>query len=100
MPSQEGRKKGENDKEVEKEDSEDEEEREREESGLKFTGKLFGGLINDIKRKAPWYWSDFKDAFALQSVASVFFLYFACLAPIITFGGLLGEATGGNIVSV
>lgn len=60
----------------------------------------FGGLKNDLRRKVPWYWSDFKDAFALQSIASVFFLYFACLAPIITFGGLLGEATGQNIVSV
>lgn len=66
---------------------------------LHFSRRLFGGLINDIKRKAPWYWSDFRDAFALQSIASVFFLYFACLAPIITFGGLLGEATGQNIVS-
>ena len=24
------------------------------------TGRLFGGLINDIKRKAPWYLSDYK----------------------------------------
>lgn len=61
--------------------------------------RFFGGLINDIKRKYPWYLSDFKDALALQSVASLFFLYFACLTPIITFGGLLGEATGNNIVS-
>lgn len=61
--------------------------------------RWFGGLKNDIKRKAPWYWSDFKDAFVLQSIASIFFLYFACLTPIITFGGLLGSATGNNIVS-
>lgn len=61
---------------------------------------LFGGLYNDIKRKAPWYLSDFKDALALQSVATTIFLYFACLAPIITFGGLLGDATGKNIVSI
>ncbi|KAL3245548.1 hypothetical protein MRX96_046893 [Rhipicephalus microplus] len=78
----------------------EEEEKEREESGLKRTGRLFGGLINDIKRKAPWYLSDFKDAFALQSVASVFFLYFACLTPIITFGGLLGSATEQRIAAM
>lgn len=65
-----------------------------------FSYRLFGGLKNDIKRKAPWYLSDFKDALALQSVASIFFLYFACLTPIITFGGLLGEATGNNIVRI
>lgn len=81
-------------------DEEEEEERQRAESGLVRTGRLFGGLINDIKRKAPWYWSDFTDALALQSVASIFFLYFACLAPIITFGGLLGEATGQNIATM
>lgn len=64
-----------------------------------FSFRLFGGLINDVKRKLPWYISDFTDAFALQSVASTFFLYFACLTPIITFGGLLGDATGKRIVS-
>lgn len=66
----------------------------REESGLSRTGYLFGGLRNDLKRKAPWYWSDFKDALSSQCIASWIFLYFACLSPIITFGGLLAEATG------
>ncbi|KPM04625.1 electroneutral sodium bicarbonate exchanger-like protein [Sarcoptes scabiei] len=97
IPSQEPRKKPHEHKEPEY-DSEEEEENERERSGLKRSGKLFGGLINDIKRKYPWYLTDFTDAFVLQSVASIFFLYFACLTPIITFGGLLGDATGNNIV--
>lgn len=26
----------------------------RETSGLVRTGRLFGGLINDVKRKLPW----------------------------------------------
>ena len=56
--------------------------------------------MNDIRRKKPWYISDFTDALSLQSVASIFFLYFACLTPIITFGGLLGSATENRIVSV
>ena len=34
--------------------------RNREASGLVRTGRLFGGLINDIKRKTPHYLSDFK----------------------------------------
>ena len=34
-------------------DEEEEEQKEREESGLVRTGKIFGGLINDIKRKKP-----------------------------------------------
>ncbi|XP_071448217.1 electroneutral sodium bicarbonate exchanger 1 isoform X3 [Hetaerina americana] len=79
---------------------EEDEQKQREESGLSRTGVLFGGLVNDIKRKVPWYWSDFKDALALQCIASWIFLYFACLSPIITFGGLLGEATGRNMAAM
>ena len=43
--------------------------------------------------------SDFKDAFNLQCLASILFLYCACMSPVITFGGLLGEATENRIVS-
>ncbi|XP_060109437.1 electroneutral sodium bicarbonate exchanger 1 isoform X2 [Heteronotia binoei] len=64
---------------------------------LERTGRLFGGLIMDVKRKAPWYWSDYKDAINLQCLASFLFLYCACMSPVITFGGLLGEATEGQI---
>ncbi|KAI6239960.1 Anion exchange protein [Aphelenchoides fujianensis] len=60
---------------------------------LKRTGRLCGGLMADIKRKLPWYWSDYKDALNMQCVATVCFMYFALLAPIVTFGGLLEEAT-------
>ncbi|XP_030384749.1 electroneutral sodium bicarbonate exchanger 1 isoform X4 [Scaptodrosophila lebanonensis] len=81
-------------------DEEEEEQRLREESGLSRSGRLFGGLINDIKRKAPWYWSDFRDSLSMQCVASWIFLYFACLSPIITFGGLLAEATGKNMAAM
>uniref|UniRef100_A0A4X1UHL9 Anion exchange protein n=1 Tax=Sus scrofa TaxID=9823 RepID=A0A4X1UHL9_PIG len=61
---------------------------------------LFGGLILDIKRKAPFFLSDFKDALSLQCLASVLFLYCACMSPVITFGGLLGEATEGRISAI
>uniref|UniRef100_A0A8C7Z5Z5 Anion exchange protein n=1 Tax=Oryzias sinensis TaxID=183150 RepID=A0A8C7Z5Z5_9TELE len=67
---------------------------------LQRTGRIFGGLILDIKRKAPFYWSDIKDSFSLQCLASVLFLYCACMSPVITFGGLLGEATKGNISAI
>lgn len=60
--------------------------------------RLFGGLVLDVKRKAPWYWSDYRDALSLQCLASFLFLYCACMSPVITFGGLLGEATEGRIV--
>uniref|UniRef100_A0A8C3C8J3 Anion exchange protein n=1 Tax=Cairina moschata TaxID=8855 RepID=A0A8C3C8J3_CAIMO len=64
---------------------------------LERTGRLFGGLILDVKRKVPWFWSDFRDALSLQCLASFLFLYCACMSPVITFGGLLGEATDGHI---
>lgn len=81
-------------------DEEEEEQKLRQESGLSRTGRLFGGLVNDLKRKKPFYLSDFKDGMNLQSVASWIFLYFACLSPIITFGGLLSEATGKNMAAM
>ena len=37
---------------------------------------------------------------AVQCVASFFFIYFACLPPIITFGGLLGDATDNRIAAM
>ncbi|XP_074042921.1 na[+]-driven anion exchanger 1 isoform X2 [Leptinotarsa decemlineata] len=99
IPSQDPRKRP-PEKPTEEIDEVEEEQKLREESGLARTGVLFGGLVNDLKRKAPWYWSDFKDAFAMQCIASWIFLYFACLSPIITFGGLLSEATGKNMAAM
>ncbi|XP_018043640.1 PREDICTED: electroneutral sodium bicarbonate exchanger 1 isoform X3 [Atta colombica] len=100
IPSQEVRKRPKEEKPKEEFDEEADEQKLREESGLSRTGRLFGGLINDIKRKGPFYFYDFKDALALQCVASFIFLYFACLSPIITFGGLLSEATGKNMAAM
>lgn len=101
IPSQEIRKRPpEKSEKKEEVNEEEEEQRVREESGLLRTGKLFGGLINDLKRKTPWYFSDFKDALNMQCVASWIFLYFACLSPIITFGGLLGGVTGNNMAAM
>ncbi|CAB4064127.1 SLC4A10 [Lepeophtheirus salmonis] len=51
-------------------------------------------------RKKPFYLSDFKDCLALQCIASYIFIYFACLTPIITFGGLLGDATENRIAAI
>ncbi|XP_053958805.1 electroneutral sodium bicarbonate exchanger 1 isoform X1 [Anastrepha ludens] len=99
IPSQEVRKRP---PEISKEEADDEEEEQRLrlESGLVRTGDLFGGLRNDVRRKIKWYCTDFKDGFSMQCVASWIFLYFACLSPIITFGGLLAEATGKNIAAM
>ncbi|CAF3524763.1 unnamed protein product [Rotaria socialis] len=67
---------------------------------LARTGRFCGGLIDDIKRKAPFYISDFTEGISFQSVAAIIFLYFACLSPIITFGGLLSKATDNNMAAI
>lgn len=67
---------------------------------LRRTGKPLGGLINDIKRRAPHYVSDFTDGLNSKSLASVFFLFFACLAPAVAFGGLLSVLTDGTIGAI
>ncbi len=45
----------------------------------------------------PYYLSDFTDGFRGKCVATIVFMFFACLAPAVTFGGLMGEETNGLI---
>lgn len=67
---------------------------------LQRTGRFAGGFIEDIKRRLPYYGSDFSDGLNSKSIASVFFLFFACLAPAVAFGGLLSVLTGGAIGAI
>ncbi|XP_057207291.1 solute carrier family 4 member 4a isoform X1 [Triplophysa rosa] len=60
---------------------------------LKKTGRFCGGLILDIKRKAPFFASDFYDALHIQSLSTILFIYLGTVTNAITFGGLLGDAT-------
>ncbi|XP_071822965.1 sodium-driven chloride bicarbonate exchanger-like [Apostichopus japonicus] len=66
---------------------------------LTRTGIPFGGLWKDIKTKVPWYFSDFKDAFSIQCLAAIMFMYIACITPLVAFGGLLGAATDDNLAA-
>ena len=52
------------------------------------------------RRKAPFWISDFKDCLSLQCVSSFFFLYFAIITPVITFGGLWADATDNSIAAM
>lgn len=80
-----------------------EDEAEEDDDPLRRTGRPFGGLIRDVRRRYPQYLSDFRDALDPQCIAAVIFIYFAALSPAITFGGLLGEwglwrpAGGGGV---
>lgn len=64
---------------------------------MRRTGNLFGALRADIARRLPHYLSDFTDGFKGKSIASIIFLFFACLAPSVAFGGLLSVMTDGEI---
>jgi mannitol/fructose-specific phosphotransferase system IIA component (Ntr-type) len=65
-----------------------------------YTGRLFGGVVNDIKRRWPHYGSDFRDGLNSKTVSSSLFLFFACLAPVVTFGGVMAIATGNQIGAI
>jgi hypothetical protein len=39
--------------------------------------RLFSGMINDIRRRAPFYWSDWKDAWDYRVVPATVYMYFA-----------------------
>ncbi|EFV13441.1 sodium bicarbonate transporter family protein [Segniliparus rugosus] len=64
---------------------------------LDYTGRLGGGLREDVRRKLPSYVSDFKDGLHSKVPASVSFLFFACLANAIAFGGLTSVMTHGEV---
>ncbi|XP_075903155.1 solute carrier family 4 member 4a isoform X2 [Nelusetta ayraudi] len=60
---------------------------------LTKTGRFFGGMLLDIKRKAPFFLSDFTDAIHIQALSAILFIYLGTVTNAITFGGLLGDAT-------
>ncbi|KAI9646674.1 hypothetical protein NHQ30_004671 [Ciborinia camelliae] len=39
--------------------------------------RLFRGMINDVKRRAPFYWSDWTDAWDYRVVPATIYMYFA-----------------------
>jgi len=61
---------------------------------LKREGKLFYGMLQDLKTRMPMYPSDLKDGLAGQVLATAIFIFFASLAPAITFGGMYADQTG------
>ena len=78
---------------------------------VEFSLIPFKGLVGDIKRRYRHYLTDFRDAAwdtprnkcsilaLLTTIASIVFIYFANIAPAITFGQVLSEKTDGHMVS-
>jgi len=56
-------------------------------------------MRNDILRRRKHYVSDWTDAFKKkrQVIPAVLFLYFACLAPAVSFGTISSEITNGSM---
>lgn len=67
--------------------------------GLTWTGRFMGGFRDDIKRKLPFYFSDFTDGLHPKVLGSTLFLFFACLANAIAFGALTGLLTN-NLIGI
>lgn len=55
------------------------------------------GIRRDVAARFPKYLSDITDGLNSQCLAASTFLFFACLAPAVGFGGLFGAATDGAI---
>ncbi|XP_061496850.1 band 3 anion transport protein isoform X9 [Anopheles gambiae] len=66
---------------------------------LEKTNRLWGGLINDIKRRYPMYKSDIMDGLNTETLAATIFMYFAALSTAITFGGLSSDKTH-NLIGI
>ncbi|MEQ1948922.1 MAG: sodium bicarbonate transporter family protein [Bryobacteraceae bacterium] len=64
------------------------------------TGWLFGGVAANIRRKVPFYGSDFLDGLQSKAFASVLFMFFACLAPAVAFGGLVSTLTNRQMGAI
>jgi hypothetical protein len=59
------------------------------------------GMVDDVRRRGKVYVSDWTDAFKGQNmrkvIPAILFLYFACLAPAVSFGTIASQITKGNI---
>ncbi|XP_037977705.2 anion exchange protein 2 isoform X2 [Plutella xylostella] len=64
---------------------------------LQGTGRPFGAMLRDMRRRYPHYLSDLREGLTGQCLAAAIFMYFAALSSAVTFGGLLAQKTGGQI---
>ncbi|KAG8158949.1 hypothetical protein KVR01_011392 [Diaporthe batatas] len=47
--------------------------------------RLFKGMVGDLRRRAPYYWSDWKDAWDYRVVPATVYMYFANILPALAF---------------
>ena len=57
------------------------------------TCRPFAGIIEDLKRRAPHYLSDWRDGFHPKVLSATLFMFFTSIAPAITFAAVLSLNT-------
>ncbi|KAK8065339.1 transporter [Apiospora hydei] len=55
---------------------------------------LFRGMVNDLRRRAPYYWSDWRDAWDYRVVPATVYMYFANIMPALAFSLDMFTKTG------
>ncbi|CAF0993071.1 unnamed protein product [Adineta ricciae] len=63
------------------------------------SGFVFGGVYREMQRRYAYFKSDFLDAYSLHCLVSLVFMFIACLAPALTFGGIIADKTN-NLLGV
>ncbi|KAM0249860.1 hypothetical protein ACHAQJ_008869 [Trichoderma viride] len=56
----------------------------------------FRGMVNDVRRRAPYYVSDWLDAWDYRVVPATVFMYFANILPALAFSLDMFQNTGSN----
>lgn len=67
---------------------------------LTSSGRLCGGLRADIARRWACYGDDIRDGMHPKALSSAVYLFFACFAPAVAFGGLSAVLTHNEIGAV
>eukprot|EP00355_Strombidium_rassoulzadegani_P002316 CAMPEP_0168610550 /NCGR_PEP_ID=MMETSP0449_2-20121227/1852_1 /TAXON_ID=1082188 /ORGANISM="Strombidium rassoulzadegani, Strain ras09" /LENGTH=594 /DNA_ID=CAMNT_0008650873 /DNA_START=78 /DNA_END=1862 /DNA_ORIENTATION=+ len=67
----------------------------RDEHNVPLVRGFAKGIVEDLRVKLPWYWSDLKDAFHTKSLTTILYIFWGALANAVAFGALLGDATEG-----
>ncbi|KAF4994755.1 hypothetical protein FGRMN_5569 [Fusarium graminum] len=57
---------------------------------------LFRGMVNDIRRRVPYYISDWTDAWDYRVVPATIYMYFANILPALAFSLDMFQKTGSN----
>lgn len=81
------------DNKVQTEEDDEFDEYEQDRDPFKQTGRLFGCLLRDFKCRYSMYASDFSDALNWRCFIALFFTFTVCLAPALSFGGILADKT-------